>query len=153
MLLLAGSTCASIGTAIDRRVLHRPGNWLLKRGLLAVVALPVFVVMLLGLFGLWTRFQSIPEIGGRSRVYRVAALWVCANFEAENGIAIPEIGVFGWFCDQKLIDPYGLVTPEMLPVIRINDRGSGLAALGPDLIILQNYPLEGAVVFPYADLF
>jgi hypothetical protein len=153
MLLVGANAFGSIATVVDRRVPDRRLSWLLKRSLLAVVALPMVLVTLLGLAGLWTRFQSIPEIGGRYRVYRSAALWVCANHEVENGIAIPEIGIFGWFCDQKIIDPYGLVTPEMIPYIRADDRAGGLSALRPDLLIIQNYPLEGAAVFPHAALF
>ena len=84
---------------------------------------------------------------------RGAAAWVCANTEAEASIAVPEIGIVGWFCDHRIIDPYGLVTPEMLPYIRAGDRLAGLAALQPDIVIIQNYPRDTPIVFPDADAF
>jgi hypothetical protein len=41
----------------------------------------------------------------------------------------------------------------MLAFIRAEDRLTGLAALRPDLIIIQNYPPDAPVVFADAEYF
>jgi len=114
---------------------------------------PFAGTILLGMISLWNSAGRIAELGGRYPVYREAAVWVCANTAEGTSIAAPEIGIIGWFCNHRIIDPYGLVTPEMLPFIREEQRLAGLAALRPDVVIIQNYPPDTPAIFPDAASF
>lgn len=128
-------------------------SWLAKRFLFVVGLLPILCMVFLGMINLWNNVGQVAELGGRYQIYREAALWVCMNTKSDHGIAVPEIGIVGWFCNQKIIDPYGLVTLEMLPYIEEDNRLAGLASLEPDVIIIQNYPKDSQVIFPSADSF
>jgi hypothetical protein len=100
------------------------------------------------MISLWNSAHPIAELRGRYQVYREAAVWVCANTAEEAGIAVPEIGIIGWICNHRIIDPYGLVTPEMLPFIQGEYRPAGLAALRPEAIIIQNFPPDTPSILP-----
>ncbi len=83
------------------------------RAVLAMGLVPFVVAILLGMISLWNSAGRIAELRGRYQVYREAGVRVCANTAEEASIAVPEIGIIGWLCNHRIIDPYGLVTPEM----------------------------------------
>ncbi len=47
-----------------------------------------------------------------------ASRWVAENTESESSIAAHDIGALGYFGDRMIIDLAGLVTPEVIPIIR-----------------------------------
>jgi hypothetical protein len=155
LLLLAVSGVSHLGRLLGDRLgpTGARWSWLAARGLAVIGLVPISGAVVLGMLTLWGTAGRLVELGGRYPVYREAAAWVCANTEMEASIAVPEIGIVGWFCGHRIIDPYGLVTPEMVPYIRAEDRLAGLATLRPQIIIIQNYPRETTIVFPDSDAF
>lgn len=50
------------------------------------------------------------------------ALWTAENTEPDALIAAHDIGALGYFSDRKLVDLAGLVSPEVIPFIRDEER-------------------------------
>lgn len=50
------------------------------------------------------------------------AQWIAAHTTEEDVIAVHDIGAMGYFSRRKLIDLAGLVSPEVIPMIRDEDR-------------------------------
>lgn len=50
------------------------------------------------------------------------AHWVSANLPPDAVLAVHDIGALGYFDDHALIDLAGLITPEVIPFIRDEDR-------------------------------
>lgn len=50
------------------------------------------------------------------------AKWVSENIPSSSVIAAHDIGALGFFDNHKLIDLAGLVTPEIIPIIRDEDK-------------------------------
>jgi hypothetical protein len=50
------------------------------------------------------------------------AKWVAANIPSDNLIAAHDIGALGYFAPRPLVDLAGLVSPEVIPFIRDEDR-------------------------------
>lgn len=47
-----------------------------------------------------------------------ASRWVAENTESDSSIAAHDIGALGYFGERMIIDLAGLVTPEVIPIIR-----------------------------------
>ncbi len=64
------------------------------------------------------------------------AKWVNQNIPEEKLIAIHDIGAFGYFNNHRLLDLAGLVSPEVIPIIRDEQRISDyLDSQGVDYLI------------------
>ena len=50
------------------------------------------------------------------------AHWVSANLPPDAVLAVHDIGALGYFDDHVLIDLAGLITPDVIPFIRDEDR-------------------------------
>jgi hypothetical protein len=50
------------------------------------------------------------------------AHWIAENTEPEALIAAHDIGALGYFGERRLVDLAGLVSPEVIPFIRNEDR-------------------------------
>jgi hypothetical protein len=118
-------------------------NWLSAQGLVVLLLAPLFTIISIGDVRLVQQANTTPALGGRNAVYTLAAEWICQHSSEETTIAVPEIGLIGWYCDRKIIDPYGLVSPEMIPYVQNGDRLGGVIALRPDLIVITNMPKDG----------
>ncbi len=44
--------------------------------------------------------------------------WFARNTPADATVALPDIGAFAYYSDRRVVDLGGLVTPEMIPVLR-----------------------------------
>ncbi|HNM37938.1 MAG TPA: hypothetical protein PKI33_12790, partial [Anaerolineales bacterium] len=51
-----------------------------------------------------------------------AAKWAAANIPPDAILAVHDIGAMGYFDEHQLIDLAGLITPEVIPFIRDEDR-------------------------------
>jgi len=61
------------------------------------------------------------------------AHWVADNTEADELVAAHDIGALGYFGERDILDLAGLVSPDVIPFIRKEDRLSGyLDAEGAD---------------------
>jgi hypothetical protein len=66
----------------------------------------------------------------------VTAKWAAENLPSEAVIAAHDIGALGYFDDHKLIDLAGLITPDVVPFIRDEERlAKYLDAQGADYLI------------------
>ncbi len=50
------------------------------------------------------------------------ALWIRANTEADALLAVHDIGAVGYFSERRIVDLAGLVTPELIPFLRDEER-------------------------------
>jgi len=50
------------------------------------------------------------------------ALWLRANTEADALLAVHDIGAVGYFGERRIVDLAGLVTPELIPFLRDEER-------------------------------
>jgi len=73
------------------------------------------------------------------------AKWISANTSASDIVAVHDIGAIGFYSERKILDLAGLVSPEVIPIMRNED------AL--ELFLTQNN-VDYLVTFPgwYPDL-
>lgn len=115
-------------------------SWLAFRaGILLSILL--FFMTLLGGFRFWIEAPTSTFFGARYQIYTQAAKSVCQITPLDATIAIPEIGIFGWNCPRRIIDPYGLVTPQMTTYLHSGQQGAGVFRLQPDYLVITNLPL------------
>lgn len=131
------------------------GNFLVvSHAPLLFISLPMFTLVTRGTITLNQQYEILASLGGRNNIYPLAADWVCAHSNPEATILTPEIGIIGWNCDRKIIDPYGLVTPDMIPFVQGGERLVGEARMHPDFIIIPNVALdETKPTVPGAEIF
>ena len=73
----------------------------------------------------------------------VTAKWVAENLPAESIIAAHDIGALGYYDDHELVDLAGLISPEVIPFIRDEQRlALFLAQRGADYLVAfpESYP-------------
>lgn len=51
-----------------------------------------------------------------------AARWLQANTSSQAVVAAHDIGAIGYFAERRLVDTAGLITPQVIPFIRDEDR-------------------------------
>lgn len=71
------------------------------------------------LFGAWTYAQDVAFIESEMVV---TAKWVAANVPEGELVAAHDIGALGYFDRHELLDLAGLVSPEVIPFIRDEER-------------------------------
>jgi hypothetical protein len=78
----------------------------------------VCVCLNLGVLGLvaYPHTHSFSRDMRRSLVY--LGKWFALNTPADATVALPDIGAFAYYSDRRVVDLGGLVTPEMIPVLR-----------------------------------
>ena len=65
-----------------------------------------------------------------------AARWVAAHTEPDALIAAHDIGALGYFAGRPLVDMAGLISPEVIPIIRDEARlGQWLSKQGADYVM------------------
>lgn len=68
-----------------------------------------------------------------------SARWIQANTPADSLIAAHDIGAMGYFGERRLIDLAGLVSPEIIPFIRDENRiASWLDRQGADYLVVMD---------------
>lgn len=126
--------------------------WIVQQIPLLFLGLPIFLAMALGTFMLDNQGEYLASVGGRQIVYPPAGKWICEHSGKNATILVPEIGIIGWYCNRTIIDPYGLVTPEMLPYIKTGESIQGEALMRPDFIVIPNVDInEVNPSVPFAD--
>lgn len=128
--------------------------WLFQQLPYVLIGLPILLSVLLGFIALTKQGGDSASIGGRQIVYPLAGQWICDHSDKEATILAPEIGIIGWHCNRTIIDPYGLITPEMIPYIRIGDSVQGAVYMRPDFIVIPNFDKNDVEPFlPFADFY
>ncbi len=117
-------------------------NWLSAQVLTVLVLVPLLLTVALGSLRLLQQADTAPALGSRNKVYALAAEWICRHTPEQATVAVPEIGLIGWHCDRPIVDPFGLVSPEMIPFIQSGDKLGGVVALRPDVIVITNVPKD-----------
>ncbi len=125
-------------TLVAKRPVNRLG-WLLARvGILSAV------LVWLGFFGIGAnRFGQDVAIIETEMV--ASARWIAENTSPETVIAAHDIGAIGYFGRRTLVDLAGLISPEVIPIIRDEEKLSAW---------LNEKQVDYLVVFEgwYADL-
>jgi hypothetical protein len=83
----------------------------------------------------WMPIASWTE---REQLYRQAAEFLRARIDREAIVAAPEIGALGYYCDCRVLDTVGLVSPEALdhyplPIAEVSSLNAVPASLMRDL--------------------
>lgn len=103
-----------LGGSLDllRLLQKRRLGWVLARVGVASFVLVWFGFLLIGA----NRFAT--DVATIETEMVAAARWVAANTTAETRIAAHDIGALGFFAPRPLVDLAGLVSPEVIPLIR-----------------------------------
>ncbi|MFC1960179.1 hypothetical protein ACFLYO_05675 [Chloroflexota bacterium] len=84
---------------------------------LALTALILFVIF--GGMGLQAYSQDVQIIQSEMVV---SAKWLAANIPPEELLAVHDIGAVGYYAPRPILDLAGLVSPEVIPIIRQPDE-------------------------------
>jgi hypothetical protein len=125
------------------------GRRIIRRESLARAFQPVlFAIVALSLIGLnialWSDEWS--DAGGqivdtRYAAYREAADWLNRHAGGADTLAAEEIGVLGYYTRLKIIDLYGLVTPELTPWLAaglVETLKASLRLHSPDYVLIKH---------------
>jgi hypothetical protein len=125
------------GSRADRNSPHRPpGAATAIRGWLSAAALGLLAfavawslvpaeVRWLGRFG-WPPYMER---------YRQAGDWLSRHAPAGSSVSYYEVGALGYHCQCTVIDLVGVVTPDLLPLVRRGDFGGAFLARPGDYAI------------------
>ncbi len=130
-----------VGTAlIWRWGKSSPGRRIVSRTL-AITGIALFIVF----WGIgWQQYGRDVQIIQSEMV--VTARWLRDNLEPDQLLAVHDIGAVGYFAPRPILDLAGLVSPEVIPIIRDADalwalmqqRGARYLMALPDQIPGQN---------------
>jgi len=87
-------------------------KWVLQKGWQVSM-----VLVLLVFFGLGANSYA-QDVAVINTEMVATAKWIDANTEPGDLIAVHDIGAVGYFSSRKIVDLAGLVTPEVIPIIR-----------------------------------
>lgn len=82
----------------------------------------------------WLRFGSEAR-GSRYDTFRDAGIWIREHSEPDDRIAYGEIGQLAYWSQRPLDDLLGLVTPEAIPYVRVNDEAGVFLRRPPEFFI------------------
>jgi hypothetical protein len=68
--------------------------------------------------------------------------WAAENTPEDATLALNDIGAIAYFSERYVVDLAGLVTPEVVPILRGTDRAAGLL----DLMAAEG--VDYAIIFP-----
>lgn len=88
------------------------GRWIAVR-----VWAAALIILLAVFYGLGARSYA-RDVAIINTEMVAAAQWLRANTQPDDLIAVHDIGAVGYFSQRKIIDLAGLVTPEIIPIIR-----------------------------------
>lgn len=71
----------------------------------------------------------------RSEVYRVVADWLVARTQPSDRVAAKEVGYLGYYSQNKVIDLFGLVSPDVLARFKSYEHEKALAHYQPEYYI------------------
>jgi hypothetical protein len=126
-----------IRTILARIAGHKKAHWYVSRAWTMVIA------------GVWLAFYAL---GASTYAQDVAiidsemvttAKWVAVNTPTQAKIAVHDIGAFGFFSQRDLVDLAGLISPDVIPFIRDEQKlGQYLNQQGVDYLVTfpQWYP-------------
>lgn len=108
----------------------------------AFLPLTMILLVIIAPFQMW--FSTYKQSNGqlfdsRYEPYRQVSDWLIDNATKDQSIATHEIGIIGYFTDMKIVDLYGLVSPELFPYIDNNTEETlynVLPLFSPDFILL-----------------
>ena len=85
------------------------------------LALPVFLCAFTLQNALFTCLVGVPSTRAHTRGLRASlvsiGIWARDRTPPGASFAVPDIGAFGYYSDRPVLDLYGLVTPEIAPVV------------------------------------
>jgi len=70
------------------------------------------------------------------RLYTRAGLWLRANSTPAASVGFFEIGFVGYYSDRRMVDPVGLVNPDVAPHVAQGDFTWALRHYQPDYVVL-----------------
>jgi hypothetical protein len=109
--------CGIVGTGWLLRRFRRP---LIARMAVRVLALSTLVAALTFLFVIGpAAYRQDVSIINEEMV--AASRWIADNVPADELLAVHDIGALGYFAPRPIVDLAGLVSPEVIPVIRDGD--------------------------------
>ncbi len=120
-----------LGSVSDRRGQVR---WL-------VLLTPVWCALALGVWLGWSSARASQVQRAESRVRHAMGDWLRAHTAPGARIAAEPIGYIGYYCRRRMLDEVGLVSPEMVPLVRAGAGWFGrmLREFRPDYVVERTY--------------
>jgi arabinofuranosyltransferase len=84
----------------------------------------------------------------RQTVYPRIGAWLAGNTPAESSVAMVEVGIIGYYCERRVVDILGLVSPENAVSLGAGRRDEWLTRDDPDFILVHAplWPHEDGVI-------
>jgi hypothetical protein len=84
-------------------------------------ALALFLAAFTLQSGIFTAFVSVPSVSAHTRGLRPSlialGIWARDHTPPRTYFAVADIGAFGYYSERRVLDLYGLVTPELAPIV------------------------------------
>ncbi len=84
----------------------------------------------------------------KAKTYLELSRWISENTLPTSSVACFEVGYFGFYTDNKIIDILGLVSPEMVKYVKNSNFKAGFFSLSPDYFVYlseANWLLGGII--------
>lgn len=132
-LIYLTTVLAGIGlTSISRLLIPGTSGRLdLARNALAVL-LVVFVATLATHRGM----IDAPSPPAAVLDYQRLAQWINENTEPSDRVAYIEVGSLQWHSKRRIVDLLGLISPEVIPLIRDGDFGRAVEVTRPEYLVM-----------------
>lgn len=105
------------------------GSYIVKR-----FGLAVLVFALIGVVGLSIR-STVTLPSSTHHLYKEIGLWLNQNTPENASVSYGEIGLIKYYSQRRIIDYIGMVTPDLLPLLRKKDFYAIIQAYHPDYFI------------------
>lgn len=93
-----------------------------------------------------TLLQVWQDPFGRSALYDdvhyQAGMWLAENAQDGQVLAAKEIGLVGYYSNLKVVDILGLVTPDVIPLLRNRQYGQVIEVFQPDYVFIGDAPWD-----------
>jgi hypothetical protein len=132
-----GCIYAGLGAAL---LFERAGR--LKVPALTAIGRTVTVVLALGILG-WSAYatHASPVSESKRQVeYRQIGQWLEQNTPLEATVAMVEVGVIGFYCERRVVDVLGLVSPKNAESLGERRFAEWLESYEPDFIVIHAPP-------------
>ncbi len=127
------------------------GVWVFSRGIIMtgkhygnekigrIIAIAFVVIVVIGRV---TPFTSMSSEGYakdlRGKIYMEAAQWMREHTDPNESLALSEVGYIGYYTENKIIDTWGLVSPEAIPYVQSRMRKDIFKEMAPDYVALMD---------------
>ncbi len=71
-----------------------------------------------------------------------AGMWLAQNAQSDEVVAAKEIGLVGYYSEMRIIDILGLVSPDVVPLVRDRQYAQVVKTFQPDYVFVDDAPWD-----------